>query len=103
MLSLLCVIVNEQVNGSISSIYPADIGDIEVQGSIQFAGNYIQKLGEFHIFVVHCRDLAVAETKKNRSDPCVLVIRLYDPNGGRTLVSLFIILFGISFVSMAIV
>ncbi|XP_036974509.1 synaptotagmin-like protein 2 isoform X3 [Acanthopagrus latus] len=65
------------VNGSISSIYPADIGDIEVQGSIQFAGNYIQKLGEFHIFVVHCRDLAVAETKKNRSDPCVLVIRLY--------------------------
>ncbi|XP_042355103.1 synaptotagmin-like protein 2 isoform X2 [Plectropomus leopardus] len=59
------------VSGSMSSIYPADIGDIEVQGSIQFAVNYIQKLGEFHIFVVHCRDLAVADTKKNCSDPYV--------------------------------
>lgn len=103
MFSLLCVIMNEQVSGSISSINPADTGDIEVQGSIQFAVNYIQKLGEFHIFVVHCRDLAMAETKKNRSDPCVLVIWLYDPNGGITLVSLFIILFGIYFVFMAIV
>ncbi|XP_049448491.1 synaptotagmin-like protein 2 isoform X1 [Epinephelus fuscoguttatus] len=59
------------VSGSMSSIYPADFGDIEVQGSIQFAVNYIQKLGEFHIFVVHCRDLAVADTKKNYSDPYV--------------------------------
>ncbi|KAM7398654.1 hypothetical protein PAMA_006524 [Pampus argenteus] len=59
------------VSGSMSSIYPADFGDIEVQGSIQFAMNYIQKLGEFHIFVVHCRDLAVADTKRSRSDPYV--------------------------------
>ncbi|KAM3868716.1 uncharacterized protein sytl2a [Diretmus argenteus] len=59
------------VSGSISSIYHADFGDIEVQGTIQFAVNYVQKLGEFHIFVVHCRDLAVAEPKKNRSDPYV--------------------------------
>ncbi|TNN80097.1 Synaptotagmin-like protein 2 [Liparis tanakae] len=57
------------VSGSISSLYPADFGDIEVQGSIQLAVNYIQNLGEFHIFVVHCRDLAVADTKKNCSDP----------------------------------
>lgn len=66
------------VSGSISSIYPADFGDIEVQGSIQFAVNYIQKLGEFHIFVVHCRDLAVADTKKNRSDPYVKCYLLPD-------------------------
>lgn len=59
----------KQVSGSMSSIYPADVGDIEVQGSIQLAMNYIQKLGEFHIFVVHCRDLAVGDTKKSRSDP----------------------------------
>ncbi|KAF3841561.1 hypothetical protein F7725_007423 [Dissostichus mawsoni] len=39
------------VGGSTSSICPADFGDVEVQGSIQFAVNYIQKLGEFHIFV----------------------------------------------------
>uniref|UniRef100_UPI0037E8F903 uncharacterized protein sytl2a isoform X2 n=1 Tax=Semicossyphus pulcher TaxID=241346 RepID=UPI0037E8F903 len=66
------------VSGSISSIYPADFGDIEVHGSIQFAVNYIQKLGEFHIFVVHCRDLAVVDTKKNRSDPYVKCYLLPD-------------------------
>ncbi|KAM6983474.1 uncharacterized protein sytl2a [Tautogolabrus adspersus] len=66
------------VSGSIGSIYPADFGDIEVQGSIQFAMNYIQKLGEFHIFVVHCRDLAAADTKKNRSDPYVKCYLLPD-------------------------
>ncbi|XP_028277804.1 synaptotagmin-like protein 2 isoform X3 [Parambassis ranga] len=66
------------VSGSMSSIYPADFGDIEVQGSIQFAVNYIQKLGEFHIFVVLCRDLAIADTKKNRSDPYVKCYLLPD-------------------------
>uniref|UniRef100_H2LLD4 Synaptotagmin-like 2a n=1 Tax=Oryzias latipes TaxID=8090 RepID=H2LLD4_ORYLA len=43
----------------------------EVQGSIQFALTYIQKLGEFQIFVVLCRGLAVADPKKNRTDPYV--------------------------------
>lgn len=57
-----------------SSIYHADINDVEVQGSIQFAVNFIQKLGEFHIFVVQCNNLAVADNKKNRSDPWVLVV-----------------------------
>lgn len=60
---------NEQVSGSASSIQPADYDDVKIQGSIQFAANYIQKLEEFHIFVVHCRDLSVADIKKNRSDP----------------------------------
>ncbi|XP_024921698.1 synaptotagmin-like protein 2 isoform X6 [Cynoglossus semilaevis] len=59
------------VSGSMSSIYPTDYGDIEVQGNIQFAMSYIQKLGEFHIFVVHCQDLAVGDTKKSRTDPYV--------------------------------
>ncbi|KAM9846915.1 synaptotagmin-like protein 2 isoform 3-T4 [Aulostomus maculatus] len=66
------------VSGSISSIYPADFGDVDVQGSIQYAVNYIQKLGEFHIFVVLCRDLAVADGKKNRSDPYVKCYLLPD-------------------------
>ncbi|KAM6907133.1 synaptotagmin-like protein 2 [Xenentodon cancila] len=56
---------------SISSISPGDCGDVRVQGSIQFAVNYIQKLAEFQIFVVLCRGLAVADTKNNRSDPYV--------------------------------
>ncbi|KAL3042137.1 hypothetical protein OYC64_020146 [Pagothenia borchgrevinki] len=66
------------VGGSTSSICPADFGDVEVQGSIQFAVNYIQKLGEFHVFVVHCRDLAVADSKKNSSDPYVKCYLLPD-------------------------
>ncbi|XP_033955374.1 synaptotagmin-like protein 2 [Pseudochaenichthys georgianus] len=63
------------VGGSTSSICPAHF---EVQGSIQFAVNYIQKSGEFHIFVVHCRDLAVADNKKNSSDPYVKCYLLPD-------------------------
>ncbi|CAL9686039.1 unnamed protein product [Knipowitschia caucasica] len=59
------------VGGSMTSIYHNDLGDVDVQGTIQFAVNYIQKLGEFHIFVVHCRDLAVGDSKKSRSDPYV--------------------------------
>ncbi|XP_060941347.1 synaptotagmin-like protein 2 [Limanda limanda] len=67
------------VSGSTSSsIFPGDLSDIEVQGNIQFAVNYIQKLGEFHIFVVHCRELAVADTKKSRSDPYVKCYLLPD-------------------------
>lgn len=58
-----------QISSSVSSIYPADLAELEVQGSIQFAVNYIQKLGEFQVFVVNCRDLAVADVKKSRSDP----------------------------------
>lgn len=55
--------------GSMVSIYSGEHGDVEVKGSIQLALNYVQKLGEFHIFVVHCRELAVADPKKNRSNP----------------------------------
>lgn len=58
-----------QISSSISSIFPADGGDFEVQGSLQVAVNYIQKLGEFHVFVVNCSDLAVADVKRKRSDP----------------------------------
>lgn len=58
-----------QISSSSSSVFPAHMCDSEVQGSLQFAVNYIQKLGEFHVFVVNCRDLAVADVKKKRSDP----------------------------------
>uniref|UniRef100_A0A3B3HSB8 Synaptotagmin-like 2a n=1 Tax=Oryzias latipes TaxID=8090 RepID=A0A3B3HSB8_ORYLA len=56
------------MSSSLNSICPADVRDTEVQGSIQFALTYIQKLGEFQIFVVLCRGLAVADPKKNRTD-----------------------------------
>ncbi|XP_035770707.1 synaptotagmin-like protein 2 [Neolamprologus brichardi] len=61
-----------------SSICPADSAEISVQGSIQFAVNYIQKLGELHVFVMHCRDLASADRKKHRCDPYVKCYLLPD-------------------------
>lgn len=64
--------------GSVLSINTSEFGDLEVQGTIQFAMNYVQKLGEFHIFVVLCRDLAIAEPKKHRSDPYVKCYLLPD-------------------------
>lgn len=66
------------VSGSMTSIYHADLGDVDVQGTVQFAVNYIQKLGEFQIFVVHCRDLATGDSKKSRSDPYVKCYLLPD-------------------------
>ncbi|KAL7847652.1 hypothetical protein AOLI_G00223700 [Acnodon oligacanthus] len=66
------------VSGSVMSIYSTDFGNVEVKGTIQFAINYVQKLGEFHIFIAQCRDLAVAEPKRNRSDPYVKCYLLPD-------------------------
>uniref|UniRef100_A0A8B9JH40 Synaptotagmin-like 2a n=1 Tax=Astyanax mexicanus TaxID=7994 RepID=A0A8B9JH40_ASTMX len=68
----------KSVSGSVMSIYGTDFGNVEVKGTIQFAINYVQKLAEFHIFIVQCRDLAVAEPKRNRSDPYVKCYLLPD-------------------------
>ncbi|XP_048454296.1 synaptotagmin-like protein 2 isoform X2 [Rhincodon typus] len=59
------------VSGSTMSIYSSDIGNVDVQGKMQFSLDYVDKLKEFHIFVVCCSGLAAAEKKKNRSDPYV--------------------------------
>ncbi|XP_072332615.1 synaptotagmin-like protein 2 isoform X11 [Scyliorhinus torazame] len=59
------------VSGSTMSIYSGDFGNIDVRGKMQFSLDYVDKLKEFHIFVVRCSDLAAAEEKKNRSDPYV--------------------------------
>uniref|UniRef100_A0A8C2J0H5 Synaptotagmin like 2 n=1 Tax=Cyprinus carpio TaxID=7962 RepID=A0A8C2J0H5_CYPCA len=66
------------VTGSVMSIYSSELGNVEVKGAIQFAIHYVQKLGEFHIFVVQCKDLAVADVKRNRSDPYVKCYLLPD-------------------------
>ncbi|XP_065137402.1 uncharacterized protein sytl2b [Paramisgurnus dabryanus] len=59
------------VSGSVASVYSSDYGSVEVQGIIQFSLNYVQKLREFHIFVIQCQNLAAVDMKKNRSDPYV--------------------------------
>ncbi|XP_028320299.1 uncharacterized protein sytl2b isoform X2 [Gouania willdenowi] len=59
------------LSGSVMTMYNGDIGNVEVQGTIQFSINYIQRLLEFHIFVAECRDLAAGDPKRGRSDPYV--------------------------------
>lgn len=57
------------MSGSVMTMYSGDFENVEVQGSIQFSINYVQKLREFHIFVAQCQDLAAVDPKRGRSDP----------------------------------
>ncbi|NWT98279.1 SYTL2 protein, partial [Urocynchramus pylzowi] len=59
------------VSGSLMSIYSADFGNVDVKGNIQFAIDYVDQLDELHIFICQCKDLAVADVKRQRSDPYV--------------------------------
>ncbi|XP_074996338.1 synaptotagmin-like protein 2 isoform X1 [Calonectris borealis] len=59
------------VSGSLMSIYSADFGNVDVKGNIQFALDYVEQLNELHIFICQCKDLAVADVKRQRSDPYV--------------------------------
>ncbi|NXH82679.1 SYTL2 protein, partial [Edolisoma coerulescens] len=59
------------VSGSLMSIYSADFGSVDVKGNIQFAIDYVEQLNELHIFICQCKDLAVADVKRQRSDPYV--------------------------------
>ncbi|XP_051520791.1 LOW QUALITY PROTEIN: synaptotagmin-like protein 2 [Myxocyprinus asiaticus] len=59
------------VSSSVASVYSSDYSSLEVQGNIQFSLNYVQRLQEFHIFVIQCQNLAAVDTKRNRSDPYV--------------------------------
>ncbi|XP_029963832.1 synaptotagmin-like protein 2 isoform X2 [Salarias fasciatus] len=63
--------LQNELSGSVMTMYSADFGNVEVQGHIQFSINYIQRLREFHIFVAECGDLAAVEPKRGRSDPYV--------------------------------
>ncbi|XP_069749097.1 synaptotagmin-like protein 2 isoform X2 [Narcine bancroftii] len=66
------------VSGSIMSVYSADFGSIDAQGSVQFALNYNEKNKVFQIYVSKCKDLAVADEKKGRTDAYVKTYLLPD-------------------------
>ncbi|CAM9582159.1 unnamed protein product [Bubo scandiacus] len=66
------------VSGSLMSIYSADFGNVDVKGNIQFAIDYVEQLNELHIFICQCKDLAVADVKRQRSDPYVKTYLLPD-------------------------
>ncbi|KAM9127242.1 synaptotagmin-like protein 2 [Pangshura tecta] len=60
------------VSGSVLSVYSGDFGSVDAQGTVQFALDYDEKNREFQIYVSQCKDLAVVDEKKGRSDSYVL-------------------------------
>ncbi|XP_051579294.1 synaptotagmin-like protein 2 isoform X2 [Myxocyprinus asiaticus] len=58
--------------GSLLSVYSdaGDFGDVEVQGSVEFAMMY-SPVGELIIMIEQCQDLAIAIPRKQRTDPYV--------------------------------
>uniref|UniRef100_A0AAY5EBI8 Uncharacterized protein n=1 Tax=Electrophorus electricus TaxID=8005 RepID=A0AAY5EBI8_ELEEL len=57
-------------SGSLLSVYSdaGDFGNVTVQGSVEFALMY-SPLGELVIMVEQCQDLAIANPRKQRTDP----------------------------------
>uniref|UniRef100_A0A8C6SZL4 C2 domain-containing protein n=1 Tax=Neogobius melanostomus TaxID=47308 RepID=A0A8C6SZL4_9GOBI len=60
-----------RLSGSVMTMYSGDFGSVNVQGTIHFSIHYVQKLRECHIFVAQCKDLALVDPKRGRSDPYV--------------------------------
>ncbi|XP_051677049.1 synaptotagmin-like protein 2 isoform X16 [Oryctolagus cuniculus] len=70
--------LQDEVSGSVMSVYSGDFGNLEVKGNIQFAIDYVDSLKELHVFVAQCKDLAAADVKRQRSDPYVKTYLLPD-------------------------
>ncbi|XP_054070180.1 synaptotagmin-like protein 1 isoform X1 [Rissa tridactyla] len=66
------------VSGSVLSVYSGDFGSVDAQGTVEFALDYDEKNREFQVHVFQCRDLAVVDEKKGRSDPYVKTYLLPD-------------------------
>ncbi|KAM3911243.1 synaptotagmin-like protein 2 [Leptodactylus fuscus] len=66
------------VSNSVLSVYSGDFGSVDAQGTVQFSLDYDEKNREFQIYVAQCRDLAVVDEKKGRSDPYVKTYLLPD-------------------------
>lgn len=65
-----------QVSGSVLSVYSGDFGSVDAQGMVEFALDYDEKNREFQVHVSQCKDLAVVDEKKGRSDPWVMFLWL---------------------------
>ncbi|XP_009977168.1 PREDICTED: synaptotagmin-like protein 2 [Tauraco erythrolophus] len=66
------------VSGSVLSVYSGDFGSVDAQGTVEFALDYDEKNREFQVHVSQCKDLAVVDEKKSRSDPYVKTYLLPD-------------------------
>lgn len=54
---------------SLGNIFPDMKPAISVKGQVEFGLQYNYKLACLEVKVVGCRDLAAADSKRNRSDP----------------------------------
>lgn len=52
-------------------------GSVTVKGQVEFGLLYNYKIGALEVNVKRCRDLAIGDTKRNRTDPYVKVIEFY--------------------------
>ncbi|KAM9324047.1 synaptotagmin-like protein 2 [Gastrophryne carolinensis] len=66
------------ISNSVLSVYSGDFGSVDAKGEVQFSLDYDEKNREFQIFVAQCRDLAVVDERKGRSDPYVKTYLLPD-------------------------
>ncbi|XP_029441894.1 synaptotagmin-like protein 2 [Rhinatrema bivittatum] len=66
------------VSNSVLSVYSGDFGSVDAQGMVQFALDYDEKNREFQIYVAQCKDLAIVDERKGRSDPYVKTYLLPD-------------------------
>ncbi|RMB98392.1 hypothetical protein DUI87_25298 [Hirundo rustica rustica] len=77
LVSVLCCSMH-MVSGSVLSVYSGDFGSVDAQGTVEFALDYDEKNREFQVHVSQCKDLAVVDEKKGRSDPYVKTYLLPD-------------------------
>ncbi|NWW37656.1 SYTL5 protein, partial [Panurus biarmicus] len=65
---------------SMTSVYSetGDYGNVKVSGEILLSINYIYKTGALNILVKSCRNLAIADERKHRTDPYVKAYLLPD-------------------------
>ncbi|KAE8584309.1 hypothetical protein XENTR_v10020912 [Xenopus tropicalis] len=66
------------VSNSVLSVYSGDFGSVDAQGAVEFSLDYDEKNREFQISVSQCKDLAIVDEKKGRSDPYVKTYLLPD-------------------------
>ncbi|NXY32889.1 SYTL5 protein, partial [Pomatorhinus ruficollis] len=65
---------------SMTSVYSetGDYGNVKVSGEILLSINYIYKTGALNVLVKSCRNLAIADERKQRTDPYVKAYLLPD-------------------------
>ncbi|XP_069615422.1 synaptotagmin-like protein 2 isoform X24 [Ranitomeya imitator] len=63
--------LQDDVSGSVMSVYSGDFGNVDIKGNIEYSIEYVEQLKEFLIYIYQCKDLAAADVKKQRSDPYV--------------------------------